>query len=474
MRFLLRRSLKNFFAFWLVLLFLTLAAGAQTGPLLSPEDRAAIDRIAKRILANSGVPSASISVVKDRKIAYLQAYGSARVAPPVAARPEMRYEVGSISKQFTAAAMLMLAEEGKVSLEEPVSKFVPGLTRGDEVTIRELLSHTSGYQDYYPQDYLPVFMMEETGTQGILDGWARRPLDFDPGTKWQYSNTNYVIAGLVVEKAGGMPLFQFLGKRVFAPLGMKSVADIDQNKLPSTDASGYFRYALGPLRLATKEGNGWLAAAGELAMTAEDLAKWNISMLQQSLMQPASYRSMETEVLLKDGGRTGYGLGLSLRNNDGQRTLEHGGEVSGFTSENIVLPDEGIAVTVLTNQDNANAAAQIGKGIIAALMEHDEPPASEEAKLVRKVLEGLSHGQIDRSLFTDDGNAYFSSEALKDYAATLLPLGALESVKEVSAGSRGGMAFRLFTARFSKKTLDISVFQTVDGKFEQYLINVRD
>lgn len=473
MSFLLCRTLKIFLAFR-VLLLLTAAAGAQTAPLLGPEDRAAIDRVAKRILATSGVPSASITVVKDRTIAYVQAYGKARLAPPVVARPEMRYEVGSISKQFTAAAILMLAEEGKVSLEDPVSKFIPGLTRGDEITIRELLSHTSGYQDYYPQDYLPGFMRKETGTQAILERWARRPLDFDPGTKWQYSNTNYVIAGMIVEKAGGMPLFQFLGKRVFAPLGMKSVADIDQNRLPATDANGYFRYALGPLRLAAKEGNGWLAAAGELAMTAEDLAKWNISMLQQSLMQPASYRSMETEVLLKDGGRTGYGLGLSLRKNNGHRTLEHGGEVSGFTSENIILPDEGIAVTVLTNQDNANAASQIGKSAAAALLEHDEPPATEEARLARKVLESLSHGQVDRSLFTDDGNAYFSDKALKDYSATLSLLGAMESVKQVSAGNRGGMAFRLYAAKYPSKTLNISIFQTPEGKFEQFLISVRD
>src|SRR5205807_6016770 len=159
--------------------------------------------------------------------------------------------------------------------------------------------------------------------------------------------------------------------------------------------SVYVSYGLGQLRLATKEGNGWLAAAGELAMTAEDLAKWNISMIQQSLLKPASYRLMETQVPLKDGGRTGYGLGLTLRNNDGHRMLEHGGEVSGFTSDNIVLPDDGIAVTLLTTQDNANAASQIGKDIATALLGRDDPPATEEDKLVRKVLDGFQRAQID-------------------------------------------------------------------------------
>ena len=171
-------------------------------------------------------------------------------------RSAMRYSIGSISKQFTAAAILMLAEEGKLSLDDPVSKYVPDLTRGNEVTIRQLLSHTSGYQDFWPQDYVPPLMLQPITADGIMDRWARKPLDFDPGTKWQYSNTNYVIAGVIVEKVSGTPLLQFLSQRVFTPLGMKSVADTNENKLPPTDPGGYFRYALGPLHPAPKEGRG--------------------------------------------------------------------------------------------------------------------------------------------------------------------------------------------------------------------------
>ena len=115
-----------------------------------------------------------------------------------------------------------------------------------------------------------------------MDMWARKPLDFPPGTKWQYSNTNYVIAGAIVEKVSGMPLMQLLTERVFTPLQMKSVTNTDANKLPPSDPSGYFRYALGPLHPAPKEGHGWMFAAGELAMTPEDLAKWDISMIDQT------------------------------------------------------------------------------------------------------------------------------------------------------------------------------------------------
>ncbi len=232
---------------------------------LSPELRAAIDEIAHKVLAATGVPSASLAVVKEGKIAYLQAYGEARLDPHTPATPAMRYSIGSISKQFTAAAILMLAEEGKLSLDDPVSKYVSGLTRGNEVTIRELLSHTSGYQDYWPQDYVMPMMLKPVTPNEILERWGRIPLDFDPGTKWQYSNTNYVIAGVIVEKVSGMPLWTLLGKRVFTPLGMKSVTDTNEKALPPTDPRGYFRYALGPLHPAPKEGQGWMFAAGELA-----------------------------------------------------------------------------------------------------------------------------------------------------------------------------------------------------------------
>src|ERR1051325_6329484 len=263
-----------------VILFL-LPFGAARAQDLSPELRGKIDKLATDALARSGVPSASIAVVRDGKIVYLNAYGSARLEPNTPATSEMRYSIGSISKQFTAAALLLLQEQGKLSLDDKVAKFIPDLTRANEVTIRQLLSHTSGYQDYWPQDYVMPMMLQPVTSAKILDMWARKPLDFDPGTKWQYSNTNYVIAGVIIEKVSGKPLLQFMQEKIFAPLGMSSVANIDEKKLGDTDPIGYMRYALGPLRVAPKEGPGWLFAAGELAMTAEELAKWNISLIDQ-------------------------------------------------------------------------------------------------------------------------------------------------------------------------------------------------
>ena len=462
-----RHSLLCAFFF---LLTISTVTSAQTEPLLAPQTRKSIDDIAQQVLATTGVPSASVAVVQDGKIAYVQAYGRARLDPPTPAASAMRYSIGSISKQFTATAILLLAEQGKLSLDDPVSKYVPDLTRGNEITIRELLSHTSGYQDYWPQDYVPPLMLQPISADGIMDRWARKPLDFDPGTKWQYSNTNYVIAGVIVEKVSGKPLLQFLSQQVFTPLQMKSVADTNENKLPPTDPGGYFRYALGPLHPAPKEGRGWMFAAGELAMTAEDLARWDISIIDQTVLKPASYREMETEVVLKNGVGTRYGLGMFVTSANGHRVLEHGGEVSGFTAENIVMPDDKIAVVVLTNQDAAEAGSEIGGQIRALLVAALNPQDPKQDELIRKVYDGLQQAKIDRSLFTDNANAYFTEQALKDYASSLGPLGAPQAFSQTRSSGRGGMIERIYEVKYPAKNLVIIIYEMPDGKIEQYLI----
>ena len=455
-------------ALFIVLGFPSLAASAQTQ--LSPELREKIDKLATEALIRTGVPSASVAVVKDGQIAYVKAYGDARLEPKTPATPEMRYSIGSISKQFTAAAILLLQEQGKLSLDDKVAKFVPDLTRAKEVSIRQLLSHTSGYQDYWPQDYVMPMMLQPVTAQKIMDMWAKKPLDFEPGTKWQYSNTNYVIAGVIIEKASGKPLLQFLRERVFAPLGMKSVADIDAAKLGDTDPIGYLRYALGPLRPAPKEGKGWLFAAGELAMPAEDLAKWDISIIEQKLLKPVSYREFGREMLLTSGVGTHYGLGVDVSMNAGHRALAHGGEVSGFTAQNIVFPDDRAAVVVLTNQDAVGASGQIAQSIAPLLLVTDDSAMTQKLEQARKIFAGLQQGTIDRSLFTDNANAYFSVQALQDFASGLAPLGTPQEFVQVNRGLRGGMILRSYRVRFASKTLRAWTYEMPDGKLEQYQV----
>ena len=171
-----------------------LAVHAQTVDSLDPALKTRVDRIAAQVLDQTGVPSASVAVVQHGKLVYTHAYGSARLAtdssPAIPATPDMRYSIGSISKQFTAAAILLLQQDGRLSLDDAVGKYIPGLTQGDKVTIRQVLSHTTGYQDYWPEDYVMTPMLQPESAQKILDTWGKKPLDFEPGTKLQYSNTN--------------------------------------------------------------------------------------------------------------------------------------------------------------------------------------------------------------------------------------------------------------------------------------------
>ena len=255
---------------------------------------------------------------------------------------------------------------------------------------------------------------------------------------------------------------------------MTSVLNIDQSRLTESDPTGYFRYALGPPRVAPKEGKGWLFAAGELAMTAEDLQKWNISVMKQSLLKPASYKELETEVLLKDCSGTGYALGISVGRANGHRILRHGGEVSGFTSSSVILPDDGMAVVVLTNQDAIDASGQIARGVVNRLLEISQPLNAKEDANVKALLEGLAQGKLDRTLLSDNGNAYFSDTAIQDYMATLSPLGAIQRLQQTATGSRGGMIVRNYTVHYASKTLGISIYELTDGKMEQFIVTPQD
>jgi D-alanyl-D-alanine carboxypeptidase len=320
-----------------------------------------VDSIARRAIEVTGVPSLSVALVRSGRLVYANAYGAATLDPNKPATTETRYGIGSISKQFTAAAILLLQQDGKLSLDDPVGKYVPGLTRGNEVTIRQVLSHTSGYQDFWPQDYVMPGMLKAATPREIVNRWAKQPLDFEPGSRWQYSNTNYTIAGMIVEKASGMPFFSFVQRRILTPLGIKA-ADFDASPSAAT-AVGYLRYALGPLRPAPAAGSGWMWAAGELAMTPSELAKWDLSLIRKSLLKPRSYAELTREVRLNSGAGTGYALGLDVSMAGNRFLLEHSGEVSGFTAENMVYPEDSAAVIVFTNQDAVGASGLVANQI---------------------------------------------------------------------------------------------------------------
>jgi CubicO group peptidase (beta-lactamase class C family) len=450
-------------------------AGAQATPVAAqaalPSDlRARIDSIARAGLESSGAPSISIAVVKDGAIAYANAYGHARLSPALAASPNMRYSIGSVSKQITATAILLLAEQHKLSLDDKVSRWFPDLTRANEVTVRQLLSMTSGYQDYWPQDYVMPPMLKPVTAQAIVDDWAKKPLDFAPGTRWQYSNTNYVIAGMIAEKVAGMPIVDYLRQHVFTPLHMSSVFITDEGALPPGDPERYERYGLGPPRIAPKEGRGWMFAAGELAMTASDLARWDVSVIKQSILQPSSYHEQQTSLLLKDGRATGYGLGVYVGQLLGHRMISHGGEVSGFCTQNMIFPDDGIAVVVYANLFATDVQAEVANKVATLLFSATDAATQKATADAKQIFTDLQRGTVDRSKVTSNLSAYFSTIALADFKASLAPCGVVKEVTQTSQSLRGGMTYRAFHIRCGTSSYSVSSFLMPDGKWEQYIV----
>ena len=458
-----------------LVVLVTLAAlppGAGVAQQLTTAERARVDSAVVQVLTSTGAPSASIAVVRGGEIVYERAYGDGRIDPKAPATPSMRYAIGSVSKQFTATAVLLLAEEGRLSLDDNVAKWLPELTRAGQVSVRRLLSMTAGYQDYWPQDYVFTDMLRPTTAQAIMQRWAGKPLDFDPGTRWQYSNTNYVIAGAIVERVAGMPLMDFLRARIFTPLHMTSVADYNAGPLGPEDAGAYLRNAVGPLRPAPKEGPGWLFAAGELAMTAHDLALWDISVIDRRVLKSDSYKTQQTEMLLENGVSTHYGLGVGVGMSAGRRRISHGGAVSGYTTSNEVYPDDRAAIVVFTNiyPGAAGAPAQIAGRIAGVLFQQADEAKDRARESARRIYDGLAKGTLDRSLFTAEANAYFTAEVIADYQKSLAPLGPPAEFDATGESLRGGMTIRSYRIRAKGLVLNLTTMTLPDGRIDQYLI----
>jgi D-alanyl-D-alanine carboxypeptidase len=442
------------------------AARAAT-PSLDASLSASVDAVATEWLASTGAPSVSIALVRHGALAYTKAYGQAVDAPPQPATTATRYDLDSVSKEFTATAILLLAEQGKLSLDDPLRKWFPTIGAAAAVTLRQVLTHTSGLRDYWPQDFVTPEMTRPTDTTGIIEEWVQRPLDFAPGTEWQYSNTGFVLAAAVVQRVSGEELFTFLQHQVFAPLGMSQVREVTQAPSPA-DAAGYTRYGLGPLHDAPKEAAGWLQGAAFLVMPPGDVARWDLSLLHRSLLRPASYQAQFTPMTLKNGNVTSYGLGLDIEQVNGRLRLGHAGGGSGFLAENRLWPNEGAAVVVLTNNDWATPADLAAR---LAFLVLTPTPAEQRA---RTVFESFQRGMLDRSLFTDIGNAYLTDGVLTDLHTSLAPLGPMRLLELQHESRRGGLITRRWKILVAHARLEAIERGLPGGKLEEFFISGRE
>jgi D-alanyl-D-alanine carboxypeptidase len=312
-------------------------------------------------------------VVKDGRAILVKSYGSANLEQHVPVSNNSVFRIGSVTKQFTAVALLLLAEEGKVSLQDKLSKYYPNFPRANDITLDEMLHHTSGIYNYTSEPNFAVDGMIHRSTDEMVEFIGKLPKtqDFEPGTNWSYSNSAYFILGGVVEKAGGEPLAKVFKTRFFTPLGMTQSALDDETEIVSGRASGYSRAAPGKFTNAAFISMSIPGGAGSVRSTATDLATWNAALFGGKVLKPASLAAMLTPGKLNSGENSGtamakmaaaagapaaaasarkeYGYALFLSQDEGHRKIDHGGGIYGFSASLSEFPDDKTTVVVLSN-----------------------------------------------------------------------------------------------------------------------------
>jgi len=305
-----------------------------------------IDDYVQSVMKAQNVPAIVIGIVKDGKLIRKQAYGKVDLELDVDAKPDDIYEIGSITKQFTAAATMMLVEEGKVNLDDSVTKYVspcPDLWK--PITIRHLLYQISGLKDYA---FVPdLGIVAEFDKAKFLDSMGKLPLDFDPGVTWAYSNTNYALLGWVIEKVAGKPYPDFVAERIFRPVGMDHTFFGDQLTIHPRRAHGYMTYQ-GQL-IRAQVGAGSIASDGSINSTIEDMAKWDAALRDRKLLKPSSYDLIWSPAKLNSGRTRPYGMGWFLPDPSMPPYVGHGGNSSGYSAGLARYTEKGVSVIMLSN-----------------------------------------------------------------------------------------------------------------------------
>lgn len=462
---------------------------AQTRP--SAEETARLlDSIATVITSGSdGVSAISVGLVYDGKIVLAKNYGKRSLETGEPVKPTTAFAVGSVSKQFTVAAAMLLVEDGRLSLDDKVARWYPGATRANDITIKDLFHHVSGYPDYYPLDYVTRTMQKNISGDAIVKQYASMKLDFEPGTRWSYSNTGFIMLGRIIERISGKPLGVFLKERIFSPLGMKN-SYYEPDPRGTGMAQGYSSYLLSPLTLAAPEGKGWTGGAGGIYSTAEDLAKWDIALMNGRVFKPATWQTVITPRLLNDGANSGYGGGHFIGARRGWMYLQHGGAVSGFLANNLILPGQRAAFITLAASERGPVVSRLGAPIRALFYAdsatgdntYTPPPGSSSAspvptvqgppatELATTILKQIQGGAVDRKLFTEEYNHFLSPALLQGASGRLAPLGEPTKVELANTGERGGMEVSLTNFTFGEKVVSAVMYRYPDGIVDEYLL----
>jgi CubicO group peptidase (beta-lactamase class C family) len=439
-----------------------------------------VDDFVNAQLKSQRIPGLSIAVVEDGKLIKAQGYGLANVELNVPATKETVYSSGSVGKQFTATCVMLLVEDGKLQLDDPVSKYIDGTPETwKDMTVRHLLTHTSGVKNYSPRDL--DFRKDYTDDQ-LVEIATKLPLDFTPGTQWRYSNTGYVLLGILVKKVSGKFYADVLNERVFGLLGMTTARIHSEADIIPNRAKGY-RLLNGELKndeYVSPSLN--RTADGSLVLSVLDMAKWDAGLYTDKVLKKSSLEQMWTPVKLKDGTTSPYGFGWSLLDYRGHKYISHGGAWLGFTTFIGRFVDDKLTVIVLTNRVGTNPEL-IARGVagfyrpalgMASLLKEQTDPDPKLTATLTKLLADLGKGTTDSPLLTPGERTTLAkmglgarrrlAEQLKD--VTALTFLRRDDLGEKAVERRGSQVSRVCMYRVAGgKTLHYATFYlTKDDK----------
>jgi len=429
-----------------------------------------IDEFIANEMARQKIPGVSLAVVKDGKPLIVKGYGFANLEHQVPVKPETIFQSGSVGKQFTATAIMMLVEEGKISLDEKISKYLGEVPETwKDITIRHLLSHTGGMTDY-PQDF--DFRRDYTEDE-VLKKAKEVPVAFKPGEKWAYSNLGYVTLGIIISKVTGKFYGDFLQERIFKPLGMTTARIINEADIIPNRAAGY--------RLVKGEpkNHEWVSptmnttADGSLYLTAVDMIRWDEGLANGKLLKKTSFDEMWTPIKLNDGKTHPYGFGWALRKVNGHPVVEHGGAWQGFKAHIARFPENKLTVIVFANLIQANQG-KLANGV-AAIIDPElkqrpiaDPDPAFTAR-TKELLLAVLNGKADMAKFTPEVQKLLAQQQDR-LAAFVKTMGSIQSFNLMERSEdTDGVRYR-YQIEYTGMSLFLAMALNKEGKISSFAL----
>ncbi len=431
--------------------------------------------MAAQVLSGKHVPGLAIGIAEHGRIVFARGYGLADMAKNVPVTADTRFEIGSVTKQITAACVLQLVEAGKLSLDARLGSFVSDYFAGRGVTVRQLLEQVSGVPEYLAGDDVQVLAGTQPATYATLVARvSAKPLEFTPGTRWKYSNTNYILLGRIVELAAHESYEHYVRTHIFERAGMTQSGFIaDEATLPAM-ARGYVP---GPKGLAPSPPlrDDWATSAGAVVSTVGDVLRWDDALLAGKIVSPADVALMRTTATTVDGAPTHYGFGWIVDTAGTHPRVWHNGGTFGFHAINQTFPADDEAIVVL---DNSAFGLEGFAPALFAATHPDAPPPVESAAgevaavraRVREWLHRFETGDIDRSQLTAAMTKSLTPDIVDGAKAQLGPLGEPQSLLYRGVTNDGGSTVYHYRATFTQGTFDITMAVDATGKIGGYLL----